>query len=267
MKRKEVINNDSLHENGFLHILEKIKLVNSMSDNKMNDHLTYNDLLTVVKNVKNKHLDKYFFEIEKNLQYADTIIKFVKLYVLNIKQIILEILKLFNELDPNIIFSDEYEKIVSTITKCVAEIDNIVYNAYYDKHRLLFLKGVDKDTTLRLNLFDTSNKDLTNIIIKIIPDNANFIFCLPFIDTISLDLFGYTLNIGYSNKLTEFFPYEKITNMEKYINKHIDKFNSAYDKIILEEIMIEKFETVLKTKIEMFYSNKNVITKEYFLKK
>jgi hypothetical protein len=211
-----------------------------------------------------KLLEKHFLKIEKNIEYVETIIKFTELYTQSVKNIIDEILNLFYSLNSNLIFENDYYKLTTTITKCVVEIDNIIDRAYYDNIHLMFLTGVDKETTLSFKIFETDNVELNQTISINIFDGLDFTFCKPVVDAISLGLFGYSLEPGFSYKKTEFIDFEKITNMEKYINKHIEKFNSAYDKIIAEEKMIESFKEILRLKKEIFYTNKSLIISEYF---
>lgn len=259
---KKLLNNTRMSN-----IMRKISIIESMSDNKMNEHVTQRDLLEKAKQLHENFLEKDFIKIEDTLDYINTIMKFVNFYTQSIKNIINEILNLFYSLEASSISENDYDRITSTINKCVSEIDNIIDKAYYDGTHLMYLTGIDKISTLTYKLFESDNVELNKIIDKTVPDGMDFTFCLPVVDTISLGLFEYTLEPSFSYKKTEFLPFETITNMEKYINKHIQKFNIAYDKIIAEEKMIESFNEILRLKKELFYINKPVIINEYFKKK
>lgn len=247
-------------------IVRKILTLESMSDNKMNDHITQYDLLIKAKQLNKNYLEKDFLKIDEMLDYVETVMKFVNLYTQSVKNIVDEILNVFYSLDASLISENDYDRITLTINKCVSEIDNIIDKAYYDGTHLMYLTGVDKTTTLTYRIFESDNLELNKIIGKNVPDGIEFTFCLPVVDTISLGLFGYTLEPTFSYKKMEFIPFEKITNMEKYINKHIHKFNIAYDKIIAEEKIIESFNEILRLKKELFYINKSNIVNEYLKK-
>lgn len=253
-------------------IIKKINIVDSLSDGKENLGLTMSTLLEKVKILNTElsikklesQLHKYFLEIEEKVSYAENIFKFINVYIQSIKNIINEILNLLYNLDPNLIFENEYVKITKTVNKCVQEIDNIVEKAYYSDVHLLFLTGVDINDTFVINIFESDNEKLNELIEKHVEDGLSFTFSMPCVDTISLELYCYTLGPEYSYKKTEFVPYENITNMEKYIKKHIEKFNQAYKKIIDEEKILVSFKEILNLKKEIFIANKPIILSEYF---
>lgn len=249
-----------------LDLLNKISLLESLSDNKMNEQMTYYKLLSAVKQINAFYLEKDFFIIEETFEQISTLIKIIKIHIKNIKRIIDEILNLFYGLTPETISKNDYKKIRTTVTKCVFEIDNIINKAYHNEKHLMFLTGVDKETTLKFKLIDPRNKELAKIINKCIPDGIDFIFCLPAIDTISLGIFGYTLDQEYRYENMEFISYEKITNMEKCVKNHIQNFNTAYEKILFEEKMMENFAEIFQLKKELFYLNKEYIISEYLKK-
>lgn len=263
---KKLLKHAMLDNARMSNIGRKILMLESMSDNKMNNHITQYDLLMKAKQLNKNYLEKDFLKIDETLDYVDTVMKFVNLYTQSVKNIVDEILNVFYNLNASLISENDYDKITITINKCVSEIDNIIDKAYYDGTHLMYLTGVDKTTTLTYRIFESDNLELNKIIDKNVPDGLEFTFCLPVVDTISLGLFGYTLEPSFSYKKMEFIAFEKITNMEKYINRHIQKFNIAYDKIVAEEKMIESFNEILRLKKELFYANKSNIISEYFKK-
>lgn len=260
---KKLLRQSHFENKRMSNIMKKILMLESMSDNKTNEHVTQYELLIKAKQLNKNYLDKDFLKIEDVFDYIDTILKFINLYTQSVKNIINEILNVFCSLDSSLISENDYYRITSTINKCVSEIDNIINNAYYDGIHLMFLTGVDKKLTLTFKLFESDNIELNRIINKNVPDGIECTFCLPAVDTISLGLYGYTLDPSFSYRQTEFISFEKITNMEKYINKHIQKFNIAYDKIITEEKIIESSTEIFHLKKELFYINKSNIINEY----
>jgi hypothetical protein len=253
-------------------ITKKILILEAMGDNKLNDNVTQLDLLTKAKDINKeltiklaaKQIDNEFLTIENNVRSAERLIRFAEIYMSNIKNIVMEIINLFYSLDP-LLLEKDYNLMIKTISKCVTEIDNIIEKAYYGENHVLYLTGVDKVNIITLQLFECSNEKLNIIISNKMLDDIDFIFCMPIVDTISLGLFRYSLENEYSYHKHEFIEYINITNMQKYINKHILNFEYALDKITQEQKMVDNFKEILRLKKEIFNEMKFDIIQEYLI--
>lgn len=187
-------------------------------------------------------LDQYFLLVEKNINHAETTIKFVHFYVQNILIIIDQILKLLCEINNESFMAEHETKLVNAIKACIVEIDEIVSCSYYKGQHLLYLTGVDKETTIVFNLFHSANTQLNLSANKFLEND--FIIRMPMIDAVSLGLYSY----------------KECESNNGDINLHIKKFGIAHDMIISELSSIEKFKEILRYKKESFELNKlNII--------